>query len=155
VHLTIIYEQILGAVNLEVKYLHGIGHLFIILVVATLMPSCTNGLSQGTGSDAHQLLAINSMRLMIKFAEPSTRSAVIKKLQTISEETAIKLVYVREMSGGAYVIKAQHHLSSSQFIRQMDKIRGRDDIEYIEVDRLLYHQDYEPNMLQKGLDNEQ
>jgi len=92
---------------------------------------------------------------MVKFAEPSTRSTVIKKLQMISEETAIKLVYVREMSGGAYVIQAQHHLSRSQFIRQMDKIRGRGDIEYIEVDRLLYHQNYEPGMMQKGSGHEQ
>jgi DNA polymerase III delta prime subunit len=107
------------------------------------MSACTNSTpSQHNPANASpdNIEIQNRARFIIKFFKPLSFSDVAKKLQEISEQTGVKFTYLREMSGNAHVIIAQYIYSDEKFAELLADIKKRDDVEYVEIDALVHHQ---------------
>jgi len=90
-----------------------------------------------------------SVRLIIKFSSPLLFSTIEKKLQEISEQTGVELVYVRAMSNDAHVIAARNISSTGQTTDLINSIKQRDDVEYIVIDALVQHQNERRNIIKQ------
>jgi len=120
-----------------------------ILSVIGLITACTNPDFSHSNSENTPLMKVDNqspVQLIIKFSSPLVSSEVEQKLQEISENTGLKLIYIREMSGNAYVISTQHTLSNKKFSERLDSIRKRNDVEYVEIDALVQPQ----HLMKKG-----
>jgi len=83
-----------------------------------------------SGSDA---------RLMIQFSPVLSQQQVIEKLVRMGTQYHTKFVFVRAMSGGAYVILAQGLADETQLAKMLAVIATRQDVVYIEQDKMLQH----------------
>jgi len=124
-----------------------------ILSAVALVTACTDPTLSHSNTENAPLIKINNqtrVQLIIKFSKPFASPDVEQKLQEISEQTGIELVYVRAMSNDAHVIAAQNISNTGNLTDLINKIKQRDDIEYVETDALVQHQHGQQNIIQQG-----
>ncbi len=115
--------------------------------------ACSGPISSELNSGDNALINVDnqtSVRLIIKFSSPLLFSTIEKKLQEISEQTGIELVYVRAMSNDAHVIAAQNISSAGKTTDLINRIKQRDDVEYVAIDALVQHQNDRRNSIKQG-----
>lgn len=126
--------------------------LLTILSVMGFAAACSGPISSELNSGDNALIHVDNhtgVRLIIKFSRPLLFSNVEKRLQEISEQTGIELVYVRPMSNDAHVITAQNISGTGKMNDLISKIKQRDDVEYVAIDALVQHQNDQKNIIQQ------
>lgn len=78
---------------------------------------------------------------MIKFVQPLSREKIDHILDVIAKRQGVTIRYIRPMSHGVHVIRVRkmrrEPLDVAAFVR---KVTARDDVVYIEMDRVVKHQ---------------
>lgn len=117
-----------------------------------IVAACSGPISSELNSGDDTLIHVDnqtSVRLIIKFSSPLLFSTIEKKLQEISEQTGVELVYVRAMSNDAHVIVARNISSTGKTTDLINSIKQRDDVEYIVIDALVQHQNERRNIIKQ------
>lgn len=89
----------------------------------------------------------HNSQLLIKFSKHLSTLDISKKLDEITQNTGVKLVYHRAMSAGAHVISAENISNDTPLSEIIEKINKQPDVEYVEADRVMQHQ----NTMQQGV----
>lgn len=89
---------------------------------------------------------LHNSQLLIKFSKHLSTLDISKKLDEITRNTGIKLVYLRAMSAGAHVISAENISNDTPLSEIIEKINNQPDVEYVEADGMMQHQ----NTMQQG-----
>lgn len=78
-------------------------------------------------------------QLIIKWREPGFDPSRQEYLNQLERDTGVTLRYIRPMSGGAHVLRAEGVTDQNQVQRLVDRLGERPEVEYAEVDRLRHH----------------
>lgn len=81
-----------------------------------------------------------SAQLIIKFTPALTVDQIPAQLEQMSRQHAVEFQLVREMAGGAFVIKVGKLADERHLNTVLDSVQKRDDVEYVEIDARMHHQ---------------
>ena len=86
-----------------------------------------------------------SAQLIIKFTHALTIEQAPKKLAQLSRQYMVNFQVVREMAGGAFVIKVNDLAGERHLTALMQSLKGRGDVAYVERDSMMQHHVSSPN----------
>jgi hypothetical protein len=92
-----------------------------------------------TTQHAESLRAMQMTQVIIKFRDPKLNPAEPGYLNELSRDVGVALVFVRPMSGGAYVLRVEGKVDNEQFQQVVHALAKRSDVEYAEPDRRVHH----------------
>jgi hypothetical protein len=81
-----------------------------------------------------------AVQLIIKFRDHGAGPLRDDLVQELSRDAGAVLIYVRPMSGGAHVLRLQRSSDASQLSEVIRRLGKRADVEYVEEDRIMHHQ---------------
>jgi hypothetical protein len=107
-----------------------------------ILPACAELHAQG-GTDATSqppsVVTTRSTQLIIKFRDPRLDPSQPQLLDEIGRDAGARLVHVRPMSGGAYVLRLENPADGAELDRIIGRLEKRPDVEYVEPDRPMQH----------------
>lgn len=86
-----------------------------------------------------------SAQLIIKFTHALTTDQAPKKLAQLSRQYMVDFQVVREMSGGAFVIKVNNIAGERHLSALLESLKQRGDVAYVERDSMMQHHVMQPN----------
>jgi len=114
----------------------------ISLIGLLIVSGCAAAPAPSAGKPAEgQLLAQNArtLGLTIKFREPGPDASKHEIAESLSATAGAKLVYVRAISGGAYVFHVEDGSDNAALAGIIMKLSTRPDIMYVEEDKIMRH----------------
>lgn len=100
---------------------------------STDVPAATDSVRHVDSSRSKQM-----SQVVIKFRDPTLDPAQQGYLNELSHDIGVTLVFVRPMSGGAYVLRVEEALDAEQFQRVVKALAKRAEVEYVEPDRRMH-----------------
>ncbi len=86
---------------------------------------------------APRAAAVNQLIVKFRVAEFDPSSA--DYLERLFQDTGVRLIYVRAMSGGAHVFRLDQPLDAARLKSVLDRLGKYPDIQYVDPDRRMYH----------------
>ena len=105
---------------------------------STGKPAAADTVQQIDSSRAGQM-----SQIIIKFRDPTHDPAQRGYLNELSRDIGVTLVFVRPMSGGAYVLRVEGALDADQFQHVVSDLAKRPEVEYVEPDRRMYRRSHD------------
>ncbi len=78
-------------------------------------------------------------QLIVKFRDPLFDPARQGYLKELARDTGVTFVYVRTMSGDAHVLRIENVVDADHFLRVVEGLAKRPEVEYAEPDRRMQH----------------
>jgi hypothetical protein len=101
---------------------------------STGMPAAAESVQRADPSRIKQMTQV-----IIKFRDPTLDPARQGYLKELTRDTGVTLVYVRPMSGGAHVLRIEGVVDADHFLRVVEGLAKRPEVEYAEPDRRMHH----------------
>ena len=123
------------------KIYNGLIRCCCAMFLCFLLAACT---STEPIAEQHKAVSENTVagkdaRLIIQFSPMLSQQQAIEKLTRMGLQYHSKFVFVRAMSGGAYVFIAKGVANETQLAKMLAVIAQRQDVVYIEQDKMLRH----------------
>ncbi|MBL4774934.1 MAG: hypothetical protein JKY87_02595 [Mariprofundus sp.] len=117
--------------------------VFFMLLLCLLTSACStieSTTEQGSKTVVNEeAVSGKDARLIIQFTPMLSQQQAIEKLARFGLQYNTKFIFVRAMSGGAYVIIAKGMADETQLTKMLAVIAQRQDVLYIEQDKMLQH----------------
>ena len=128
---------------MKMHALPGIPIALLILLAGAMavLPACAQRAQGGADAVAPKspVALHGAAQIIIKFRDPRLDPSQPNFLEEISRDAGAALVHVRPMSGGAHVLRLEKKVDGAEFDRIIGRLRKRQDIEYVQPDRLMRH----------------
>jgi hypothetical protein len=92
----------------------------------------------GMPAAADSSRATQTTQIIIKFRDPTLDPTQQGYLKELSRDIGVTLVFVRPMSGGAYVLGVEGAVDAEHFQRVVKALAKRAEVEYAESDRRMH-----------------
>jgi len=120
-----------------------LARILLLLVMSTMtVLGCAPGPESKNSSvqDKKTLQLAGGGQIIIRFRSPTIEPSNPEILASLSATAERPLVFIRPMSGGAFVLRADGVEDVEQLAGVIRRLGARADVESVEPDRQLYHQ---------------
>ena len=112
-----------------------VGKLITILALSGCVSIGTPAVAESREYSAPRIK--QTTQVIIKFRDPALQVPWKEYLRKLAQETGVKLVYVRPMSGDAHVLRVEGDVNADRLQRLVDALAKRPEVDYAEPDRLM------------------
>ena len=112
------------------------GTLVTLMLGACACPATSGAI--GTTQIAHA----EGAQLMLKLRDPAThnRALTTEEVATLAAQLNVQWVYVRQMSGGAHVLRLQHALNEAELSTLIARLNASAPVSAAALDNRMTHQ---------------